>query len=170
MVCKKDTGVQHKTRALGIPMGTMDIVDTMDMIQSVHLKIVRENSINNPHHKLKIYNNQTISKTIILIWTFSVKSLGCWKNIRGDELLPTCHGSLGRGNIHGCYEKAKSLGNKVFSVEFSFKNGGCCSTSSTKGDIYKKYGPAINVPGNQVRLQGCRGSQVYEIENGNSLC
>ena len=74
-------------------------------------------------------------------------SLGCWHDVKGDRAIPDYHGDIG---IHGCYEKTKSLGNKVFSVWYGQK----CFTSSTAGDTYKKYGPRKDCV-----------IEVFEIEN-----
>ena len=95
-----------------------------------------------------------LTQTFIWICTFVVKSLGCWMSGFGNEVIPDNHGALG---IHGCYKQAKSLGNTVFGVY----KGEDCYTTSTAGNTYKKYGPAI-FP------KKC-SLDVYEIANGNSL-
>ena len=129
--------------------------DMMDIaiLKPVHLKIVRANSINMHYHKVRVLRKYENSLTRIFIWmfTFVVKLLGCWKDAYGERAIAGDHGKIG---IYGCYIKAKSLGNRVFSI---YEGEGKCFTSSTAGDTYRKYGPC-NGPNN-----------AYEIDKGNSL-
>ena len=100
------------------------------------------------YHKTHEY---VLPQQFIWICTFLVRTLGCWKQVLGDRSIPAYPGVFG---IHKCYEKAKSLGNRVFSVLAGRK----CYTSSNAGDVYKKYGPDTNC-----------AIEVYEIENGNQI-
>ena len=79
-----------------------------------------------------------------------------------NKAIPGDQGALG---IHGCYEKAKSLGNRVFAVQQS----GTCYTTSTARNTYKQYGL-----GGDSEFAGCSDpiftgymNAVYEIRNGN---
>ena len=71
--------------------------------------------------------------------------------MKGDRAIREYHGDLG---IERCYEKARSLGNRVFAVQDYTR----CYTTSTAGDTYRKYGSTTNCD---------KYLEVYEIQNGN---
>lgn len=112
-----------------------------------------------------------INTHIYLYLYFVVKSLGCWNEVPAAKAISDSHGVLG---IHGCYEQAKSLGNRVFALHKSTESSesaihGECFTTPQAGDMYKKYGPSNGcVNAHCVGIPNECVNEVYEIENGNS--
>ena len=81
-------------------------------------------------------------------------SLGCWKDT-STRAINNYEGKLG---IADCYERAKTLGNEIFAIQY----GSECWTTATAKDTYKKYGPAKGCC-SEHGTGGRYCQEVYEI-------
>ncbi len=83
-------------------------------------------------------------------------SLGCWKDEMSTRAIDGYAGELG---VQGCFERAHSLGNNVFAVQY----GGECYTTPTAEDTYKKYRPSEGCAAHGTG--GSYAQEVYKIGN-----
>ena len=81
--------------------------------------------------------------------------LGCWGDSESDRAIADDYGKL---DAQGCYEKAVSLGYKVFGISNENSN---CYTSPSGWKTYKKYG--------ELSCDDERSIAVYETKIGNFL-
>ena len=79
--------------------------------------------------------------------------LGCWGDSESDRAIADDYGKL---DVRGCYEKAVSLGYKVFGISNENSN---CYTSPSGWKTYKKYG--------ELSCDDERSIAVYETKIGN---
>ena len=81
--------------------------------------------------------------------------MGCWGDSESDRAIA---GDYGKLDAQGCYEKAVSLGYKVFGISNENSN---CYTSPSGWKTYKKYG--------ELSCDDARSIAVYETKIGNFL-